>query len=286
MSTTLAGTVMHACIERHGVNPTQIYCLVTGAPIGESYEYADLVATMIGETDHLVDDVLMRVLASMRPSLRWNRMKPETLNDLRVSSPVETLCYLLNRLMAPTSTQRDYGDFRILHRNRIQLWQRLSESYGNHAKESIDAVMMKLLEVEAKLGLLSQESPIQYAQLLAAERPLEAILGRLDSWHEERMKWHEAQEREAKFFAANPGARIALGKMFWEVKPKSEATIQREVKQQTRNVLDNILDELLNPGITATKPEAMRVHVPEQPQSAPRPKTKMPARFGVKKVEG
>lgn len=279
---TLAGTVMHACVEKHGVNPTLIYCLVTGKPVGESYEYTDLINSLVGETDHLVDEVMLRVLASMRPSLRWNRMKIDTLNDMRVAAPVETMCYLLNRLLTPLASAKNSHDFMTLHRHRIQLFAKLSESWAHHAKEALDAVLLKLLEIESKLGLLTEESPVTYTQLLDAERPLEAILGRLTKWHEARVKWHEEQEREAKFFAANPGARKAMASVFWEAKPKSEATVKREAVQKDKNVFGAILDELLTPGITATKPASMRVEMPEV-KAAPRPKTVMPTRFGVAK---
>lgn len=279
---SLADTIAQGCIEKHGVDPGLIYCLVTGKPVGESYEYTDLVNSLVGETDHLVDEVMLRVLASMRPSLRWNRMKIDTLNDMRVAAPIETMAYLLNRLLMPLASAKNSHDFMSLHSNRIQLFAKLSESWDNHAKEALDAVLLKLLEIESKLGLLTEESPITYAQLLDAERPLEAILGRLTKWHEERVKWHEAQEREARFFAANPGARKAMASVFWETKPKSEATVKREAVQKDRNVFGAILDELLSPGITATKPHAMRVDIPEV-KATPRPKTVMPARFGVAK---
>lgn len=276
---------MHGCIEKHGVNPTLIYCLMTGRPIGQTFEFDELIESLDGEPADIIDDVVLRTLASMRPSIRWNRLRTESLDSLRKTHPVETMCYLLNRLLTPTKEQRLKGSVLDHHRDLIQLYSKLTEDTDS-SPESWANVMLALLTIEARAGLLTQEAPITFADLLKLESPIEGIEKRIDIWCAKRIAFIDNAEADAKWFAANPGARRAMMSAFWEVKPKAESTVKKEAKQREANTLGAMLDELLSPGITASKPEAQRPAATPAPKVTARPSTKMPMRFGVKKIEG
>jgi hypothetical protein len=98
----------------YGFDPFRIYCQVTGKPFATILEEEmDSVLSLVCESnddaDAAAQDLWLRVVASMRPSLKWNKFRSNTLAELRVSDPIETLAYLVNRMFGPHNRrQRRY----------------------------------------------------------------------------------------------------------------------------------------------------------------------------------
>lgn len=260
---------------------TRIYCSVTGKPIGE---YLDSEWNNIRETTNDdFEDIAFRNLASMRPSMLWNRMNVETLESIRQVRPDEVMAYLLNRLFEPLKDDKGYP-WAQLHLNRIKIYAKLESL---ERTEDFDSVLLMLLEIEGKLGLRTERAPFKCEALLESEHFMANLRFLLTPWYNNRIAYHLEQEREAKFFAANPGARKAWARQFFETAPKSETTIKKEAKQKESNFFDAMLDELM--GTADSKPSVMRPnpdHVTTVSQvKAVLPSTKMPMRWGVKAVE-
>jgi len=274
--------VIHAAIDNHGFDPAGIYCLITGKSVGlASVDEIEYVIESHKDAEQAADDLAMRALASMRPSMLWNRLREESLDQMRLTRPREVMAYLLNRLMQPLANDKNALNQLSLNKNRIHLFNALQSADCN--SERWHLAMMRLLEIESKLSLKPEESPITYAQLLAATDILD-VLDRLESWHAKRVEFHAKAEADAKFFAANPGARRAFVTAWFAHKPKSEAVVKKESKQQEQNLMSAILQELMQPGIHSEKPMTQRPVMPTVKPAAPRPSTKMPARFGAKKA--
>lgn len=269
-------------IVQRDLDPCTIHCLVTGKPIGYTLqeEFDSLVASIPGDDEKIMDELALRMLASMRPSMKWNRLRTESLAELRKSSPVETFCYLMNRLLTPSAEKKRGSDFQTLHRNRIYLYQMASEATLG---DDFESVMLMLLEIDAKLNLISEESPIEYQDIFRNEDIFAYLALALKKWHEIRVAYHRQAELEARFYAANPGAKRAYFTAWMDAKPKTEATIKKESKQKEANFMSALLDELIHPESVSAKPEKMRPVVKE---AAPVRvvSTKMPMKFGIKKA--
>lgn len=274
---------------RFGIDPTQIYCLHTGRPIGTSHEFTELVDLLADESD-VTGAVVTRVLAAMKPSIRWQiNTRVDWLEKMLKAYPVDTMCYLLGRLLTPTKEQKGLDSYQVNHLSRIKLYACVAAEYAALTPtlhESWSSAMLSLLTIEARANLLTQESPVTIEQLIEGRFSVATVVGTLEAWCMKRVAFFDKSEADAKFFSANPGARRAMMRQFWEVKPKAESTIKKEAKQREVNTLGAMLDELLSPGITATKPESQRPAATPAPKVTARTSTKMPMRFGVKKVEG
>ena len=141
-----------------------------------------------------------------------------------------------------------------------------------------------LLELEAKLGLLHESSSFRYADLWPhGIFSFDAIHDLLAPFHARRVAFHRQAESDAKFFAANPGAKRAFFSAWMEQSPSATQVAKAE-KQKSANFMSGILDELLGTG--HEKPAAMRPTEEQMPNVNQSPKlaaTKMPMRFGAKK---
>jgi hypothetical protein len=265
------------------IDPMFFYCLMTGKSIGVMHheEFTAIHDSIQGTEEEIQAELELRCLASMRPSMKWNRLRTESLAELRKSAPIETFCYLMNRLLTPSAEKKRGSDFQTIHKNRIRLYQAAADSEQSEAFES---VMLMLLEIDAKLNLISEDSPIEYADIFRNEDIFAYLALSLKKWHEIRVAYHRQQELEAKFYAANPGAKRAYFTAWMDHKPKSETTLKKESKQKEANFMSALLDELIHPESVAAKPEKMRPTVKE---AAPVRvvSTKMPTKFGVKKAE-
>lgn len=277
--------------------PDIIYCGITGKAIGSLHnrEWWELAESLSGTVEEAADDLAMRCLASMRPSMRWNRMRMETLDEMRIAAPVETMAFLLNRLFESTDIARTLAQ----QLERIQLYELLAHQW-DVAKQSDEAgslgdytnrLLLMLLEIEAKLGLRSESPPITCKQAMAMQGHdfFVTLAKSLTQWHATRVAFHLKEEREARYFAANPGARRAYARQWFESAPKSAETLKREAKQSDINFFDSLFDELTNPASAMHKPAAQRptaeqVESANAPSSYKRANTKMP-KWGSKAAD-
>lgn len=283
------GTHEHQFIDSFGFYSDGIYCSVTGKMFGSLHndEYREVV-----ETCNDLADLEQRILASMRPSMKWNRLaRLESLDEMRKSHPVETMAYLLNRLFLPAKDSKQSADWRTINRNRILLFAHLESHHQLASTAEVrnsawDMNLLMLLELESKLSLITEIPSFHCSDLLSvkSEDVMIQLQLLLTPFHARRIAFHTQAESDAKFFASNPGARKAFYQQWMEVDP-TPAQIVKQEKQKNVNLFDAIFQELA--GNASHKPSAQRVQDVEltQAKDVIRPSTKMPMIFGVKAVQ-
>lgn len=129
-----------------GIDPTQIYCQTTGAPIGQLCPHElDLMFATIDSAmsdDAVIDELYVRTLATMRPSPVWTLIKPSTINRLRITDPRRLAAYLMGRLFEPrdaaySRTNRSLDQRLTDGANRIICFNRLE------AQTDLDVLAIK-----------------------------------------------------------------------------------------------------------------------------------------------
>lgn len=97
---SLSEVVAHA-EKIYGFDIRNMYCLYTGKPLGRMFdselEFA-LAEEISDDIDDLADAMVVRIVASMRPSPALNKPDHLTLKNLSAKYPVDTISYLINRL--------------------------------------------------------------------------------------------------------------------------------------------------------------------------------------------
>lgn len=149
-------------LEDEGIDICGVYCLATGAKIG-TFD-SSVIEGAIDSIDYddeetLVDDLIVRVVASMRPSPLMNKMDRFTVREMVARRPVDAFAFLANRLNGTryTTLHRD-GEvsFQPLY-NRIAIHHRWSQL----AADGLDLTpwIHWLLEVDAKMNLHDVSPP-------------------------------------------------------------------------------------------------------------------------------
>ena len=91
-------------LDTYGLDVSGVYCLHTGKQVGSFHdsELIDAIDEIGADTDDesIVDDLVVRVIASMRPSLTLNKPNHETIRQMVLTRPVDALAYLANRLVS------------------------------------------------------------------------------------------------------------------------------------------------------------------------------------------
>jgi len=217
--------------DNMGVNPLTVYCQFTGKPCGRMYQ--DEVEALLNPDDDIetaADDLFVRTLASMRPSITWNYMRSDSLEVLMVKQPTETLAYLLNRLFQPS----DYGKLPFAARlddlhTRIRLYDFLANlSQSDHSR-----LMQWLIEVDAKMNLTMQSIDLRAVDfMLFFDKAMESI----EAWHAYCMKRYQRslrlEEDQRRWMKGNTLARPAFFRSFMEAKPESKTAKGKRVKTQ------------------------------------------------------
>jgi hypothetical protein len=264
----------------YGFRLDGIYCQVTGKRVGitDISEMRELIDSLPGDPDAVADDIAVRIFASMRPSLFWNKMRESTLEEMRVSRPTELLAYLLNRLFAPERG----GNLLAIHHDRIRLWQRLEEWGVN---DSTNTILYYMLEVDAKLSLSSLSAPFTVEDFLTRFESMPLLLERIQAWYviqlDSYAKLIKRNELNTRWWRS--GNALAKGAFFaaWqEVKPPTQKEIKLASKKADHDFFGGLLMGILGESPTKAEEEAVK------PQPIRLPVTKMPMMFGVKKVEG
>lgn len=280
-STTRAFDMLTAFQAEYGFIPTRIFCQFTGKPIGsiDHSEFESLCDTIHGEIEEAIDDLAIRIFASMRPSMKWNKFRLDTLDDMRKSAPVETLAYLLNRAFTPLSNG---GSILAVHHDRIKTYQWCSELSNEQVKRLLDI----FLEIDARNNLNEVFPNISVDILLSAT--WESLIADLTKWYESQMEiyWRRTKQEEMTtrwYRSGNGMAKGAFFNSFMESKPPTPKTEKEAAKRKDSAFLDNVLASLLKPegNDLSAKPD-----LPTESQSTKAvsvPSTKMPLRFGVKR---
>lgn len=272
--------VIDAFIINYGFNPENIYCQVTGKPIGrfETEEFEAIVDELQGDDESAADDLAMRILASLRPSLRWNKFRDTTLVDMRVKHPVETLAYLVNRLFHPLNHRKTaIGDLLRFYEQRIKAFAMLSEWGVN---DSTNTLTYLLLELDAKWNLDTEWAPFSWDDFFNAESMSHRI-ELLQKWQERRIAdWDKkmaALEYQTKWSrTGNAIAKPAYASAYMENRPVSKVEIKKQEKRKESAFFAGLLAE-----IQGERPSTEEA-VATQPDVKFVPIKKMPFKFGVK----
>ena len=244
------GEILDAFAREYGFDPARVYCSVTGKPFGYMFlEELESILSLIHESNDGVDeaagDLWIRVLASMRPSLKWNKFRSGTLAELRVSDPIETLAYLVNRMFAPHNRLR--GGMTLEHwQERILAWQRLKE-WGQD--DDTNTLTYMLLELDAKMGLDVEMPPFNWLDFFDAEsmkHRVEMVQGwygiLMERW-EKRLKQEELSTRWMR--SGNVLAKPAFADAYMESKPLTVTAVKRAAKQAEKQIFADALWEVL-----------------------------------------
>ena len=149
-------------LDDEGIDICGVYCLATGAKVG-TYD-SSVIESAIDSIDWddeeaLVDDLIVRVVASMRPSPAMNKMDRFTIREMVTRRPVDAFAFLANRLNGTryTTTHRD-GEvsFQPLY-NRIAIHHRWTQLHD--AGLDLKPWIHWLLEIDAKMNLHDVQPP-------------------------------------------------------------------------------------------------------------------------------
>lgn len=213
-----------------------VYCLHTGKRMG-SYDADEILAAIeeIGtdDTDLLVDDLLVRVVASMRPSPALNMPNRQTLNQMVLTRPVDAFAYLANRLLGTRDllVKRDDSRFGPLL-GRIKLYAHWSALVA--AGVDLTPWVHHMLEIDAKMNLHDVDGPAilegEKGWLLSKHgTPLltlvtlenhEAMLKLFESWAFEQLALYDERDRrllrEGNWMRGNSLASPAFARSWLE----------------------------------------------------------------------
>lgn len=158
---SLTDIVKHAT-ETYGFDIRNSYCLHTGKPIGRTFDSEmsfALAEEASDDLDELTDAMVVRVVASMRPSITLNKPDHVTLRNLASKHPVDVIAFLINRLNGHKEL--------LTKRHGAHSFSPLLERIQTHARWTYLAakgVDLKpwthwLLELDAKMNLHDLVSP-------------------------------------------------------------------------------------------------------------------------------
>lgn len=148
--------VIKAAKDIYGIDIRDQYCLHTGKAISRIYD-SELEFGLSEETgdsiDELADAMMVRVIASMRPSPALNKPDTLTLANLCSKRPVDAMAYFVNRLEGSRDllTKRESGlSFGPLLQ-RIQTYNKWRELYDDGV--DLTPWLHWLCELDAKMNL-------------------------------------------------------------------------------------------------------------------------------------
>lgn len=238
-----------------GVSAEGVYCLATGRLIGTNYEALELGESMLQSGMHpeeVADDLAIRLFASMRPGLFWNKMTLKTVAQLQESRPIETLAWLLNRLLNPPQFK---GDVFAINHDRIMTYQWCQGLESEIRNSLID----RLIALDARLNLNQQLPDFTFDSLLMDGAP--AIHRWIDSAEKKAAQREKAMEQQTRWYRdGNTMSKAAAVQTFAKNKPESPAKAQATEKRKTQAMMDNLLAALMSG--TAT-PDSRSVDTPK-----------------------
>jgi hypothetical protein len=242
----------------YGYDPSFQYCVLTGKPIGivASTEFGELLNLL--PADGTLVDLRLRVLASMRRSMKWNKDAIANLPAMRRIHPIETMSYLLNQLFQGPKNSKMAWDAEL--ENRIYVYEMINSwhlQYGRTlgvvSNSTWDSIMHMLIELNAKFNLGNEVAPFSAADFL--NLPLESVLqtfhDRLAPWYRRRVEYHARLETQAIYHQANPGAKRAFFESWSEQKPRVAKATPKPVSEAAKkkigdmNMLADIFDSII-----------------------------------------
>lgn len=152
LDTNLVDDVCKFALDNESVDVSFMYDYHTGAPIGrinsDELQFA-IEEEACEDIESLADAMIVRCVASMRPSPAMNKPDRTTIRKLVLSRPRHALAYLLNRLYHPLSLKRSAEESFAALRGRIKMFQ-LVESFEVSV---VHELTHWLLEVDSTFNL-------------------------------------------------------------------------------------------------------------------------------------
>lgn len=282
-----SGNILTQTMMQTGINPSAIYCSVTGKIIG--FLLTETEQDLLHEVrdmgiEEACDDLAIRTLMAARPSPAWASITPEGLKRYIKERPAELLSYLLNRLYDRGSRLKLTQDERVTkYRDRITVYE-AANRYVESGMD-LDWWLSALLEIDAKLDLRRIEYPANELVLThpaSAGIPADQFRAMWEAWLEKHLTRYEKDKsraaKEAKFFGQN-GNRLTYAAFFttWmERKPVSQREEKRRAKAKTESFVESLLDDILAGNVTheSTYQPKKTVAKPVFKFKAPAPSTK------------
>lgn len=149
-------------LNSYGIDILGVYCLHTGRQIG-TFDPSELQFAIeeepVESDDELVDALVVRTIASMRPSPALNKPDRLTVRELVAKRPVDGLSFLMNRLYGNRHTirQRTEAWFEFMI-TRIRTRQKLELAASEGLK--LHEWTHWLLELDSKLNLHDLTPPL------------------------------------------------------------------------------------------------------------------------------
>ena len=254
--------VIDSMMDTYGIDPTQLYCLATGKPYG-NIAYGELNDTIrfIDEADleAFTDDLVVRMIAGMRPSMNWSRVEPESIEFARHHDKPGLLAYLIHRANE-SKTQRDQTFSYIMDRNicRIRSYRMIeqltkdvdtfeltqlllqADSLGNLHRFNVPMVALNEHNriVRCKPNAVGAISMFHYMFLTAEYYP--SLVTAVRSWVEDILETIDNETRVAMAdarFASTQGNRLTVTAYThsWMEKPVSALSRDRQAKNALKN---------------------------------------------------
>jgi hypothetical protein len=249
--------ITSAMIAETGINPTRIYCQVTGRSIGriDEDEFA-LILSQIGECDldDLISELWTRTVASMRPSPAWNKyVGKESLAIMLDRDPRGLLCYLMNRMYKPAQKGNQplpVEDELRFTANRITVANRIMQQEID--SPMLHQILLQLLEMDSLYGLKSIATlvpvKINVADLLPDfnEEYLDSLIAHKNAISEAHAKAIRKAQSEARFTSErNYLTGKAYTKQFVKVTPPSPKKVAASAKAADIDFLSGVFDDLM-----------------------------------------
>jgi hypothetical protein len=168
---SLLDQVVERVTADYGIDIHTMFDLHTGAPIGridsnvfhtaliDEGALDDSEDGSVLSIEELSDSLLVRCMASMRPSPALNRPTTQTLKRLLESQPIVVVAYLLNRYRIKdwrTLTHRDDSWFETML-VRVDIWKHLSKLSADPDLDAVERSLRVLahwlLELDSKCNL-------------------------------------------------------------------------------------------------------------------------------------
>lgn len=231
--------------ESFGYRPQALYCLITGKPLGEQWsdEFGatlDLLNLDDKNFEQVADDIRLRVVGSMRPSTRWNKFRSESINDLRIAQPRETLAYLLNRLFEPLNNTGSIWSIE----QRIHVWQELAEHDISNSVPRVEQLIHQLLEIDTRTGLTKLFIGFERG-MLAGDKFDEFCDAVTQTYEQKQLEWAKL-DAEYRYQIQNPLVKQAFFDSFMTRKPEPIAKVKEKAKTERRRGFENLLAQILD----------------------------------------
>lgn len=282
------GDLIHNTIVQTGVNPSLVYCSVTGRPIGKLDD--EIFDSFLSEFEGMdlevaCDELMIRTVCAARPSPLWNSITPERLVTLSETRPAETIAYLLNRLYERDDRFKISQDERVIqYLNRIKTYEQIDLLIREG--HDLGWWLSILLEVEAKLNLrkvpaVGPEMTL-FDERFVLPKNIESFRELWENWFDERMKAYAIRAKQIQTeirSRRNGGSNMTFlafindGLMNPHQKSRAERIRAKEAKSkpqksklrtEKQNFLASLLESIINGNLEPVSTVDLPTPTPEK----------------------